>query len=238
MNAEIFKTYKNIFDKFTINSIWELITQKKIEGLESPIKIGKESNVFSALTKYDKRVAVKIYRLNSSNFFQMSKYLSMDHDFKPINQRVGLVKAWARREFTNIKKAYEAGVSVPQPIAVKNNIIVIGFIGQEFPEHPNACPPLKDSCCENPKEMYDLIIKDVKLLYQKAKLVHGDLSEYNILDRDGTPVIIDLSQATPSDSSFAPELLKRDVEKIVKFFNKRGLKLDVEKVLEFVKGTK
>ena len=50
MSTELFKTYKDIFDKFTINSLWELITQKKIEGLESPIKIGKESNVFSALT--------------------------------------------------------------------------------------------------------------------------------------------------------------------------------------------
>ena len=235
MNQEIFKTYKNIFDRFTIKSIWEIITSKKIEGLESPIKIGKESNVFSGLTKYNERVAVKIYRLNTSNFFQMSRYLAMDKNSKPISQRVQIVTAWARREFVNIKKAYEAGVSVPRPIAVKNNVLVIEFIGSKFPDPPSAVPPLKNSCCEDPEEMYGQLIKDVRLLYQKAKLVHGDLSEYNILNKNGVPVIIDLSQAISSDAPLANELLQRDIEKIVKFFNKKGLKLDVKEVLEFVK---
>ncbi|MBU2523209.1 MAG: serine protein kinase RIO [Nanoarchaeota archaeon] len=234
MSEELFKTYKDIFDRFTINALWELITQKKLEGLESPIKIGKESNVFSALTKYNERVAVKVYRLNSVDFFQMSKYLEMDPKFRPIKQRVRIVAAWAKREFFNIKKAYEAGVSVPQPIAIKNNVLIIEFIGTKFPEHPTDFPKIKDSCAD-PEEMYNLLIKDIKKLYQKAKLVHGDLSEFNILERGGVPVIIDLSHSIPSDAPSADELLKRDVEKIVKFFNKKGLKLNVPDVLHYIK---
>jgi len=235
MDQEIFKTYKNIFDRFTIKSIWELITQKRIEGLESPIKIGKESNVFSGLTKYNERVAVKIYRLNTSNFFQMSKYLAMEKNSTPPSQRTQIVTAWARREFVNIKKAFESGVSVPRPMAVKNNVLILEFIGSKFPEPPVACRAIKNSKFEDPEKMYGHLIKDVRLLYQKAKLVHGDLSEYNILDKEGTPVIIDLSQAISSDSPQANELLERDVEKIVKFFNKKGLDLKVEEVLKFIK---
>ena len=237
MNQEIFKTYKNIFDKFTINAIWGLMTQKKIEGMESPIKIGKESNVFSGLTKYDERVALKIYRINAVDFFHMSKYLAMDPKFRPAKQRVQIVNAWARREFTNLKKAYESGVSVPRPMSVKNNVLVLEFIGQKFPEHPSAYPLLKEHC-ENPEEMYERLIANIELLYKKARLVHGDLSEFNIINHDGNPVIIDLSHAIPSDAPSADELLKRDVEKIVKFFNKKGLKLDVEEVINRIKSTR
>jgi serine/threonine-protein kinase RIO1 len=66
---DLLKAYKNVFDEGTMNSLWYHITHRQIEGLESPVKLGKESNVFSALTKDRKRVAVKIYRIMSADFF-------------------------------------------------------------------------------------------------------------------------------------------------------------------------
>ena len=235
MAEDLFKTYNNVFDKATIQAIWGIITQRRIEGLESPIKIGKESNVFSALTKSNERLAVKIYRINTSNFFQMSKYLSMDSRFRPIKRRMQVVLAWSKREFINLKKAYEAGVSVPKPIAVKNNVLVMEFLGEKFPEHPSIFPMLKDDP-GSPKEMYEKTIENVRKLYLKAGLVHGDLSEFNILNNGGEPILIDLSHSIPSNNASAEELLRRDIEKLVKFFGRKGVKVNIEDALKYVKG--
>lgn len=231
-NKEIFKTYKNVFDEKTVKSIWWLITHRKFEGLESPIKIGKESNVFTAITKGNERVAVKIFRINSSNFFKMSRYLAADPRFKNVRNTRSVIMNWAKREFLNLKKAYEAGVKVPTPIAIKDNVIVMNFIGAQPPEPPKAAPLLKDYC-ENPEEIYSNIIKNIRLLY-KAKLVHGDLNEFNMLNENDDPTIIDLSHATPISSYASKEILERDVENICRFFNKKGLKLNKEEVLKSI----
>jgi len=99
---ELFKTYKNVFDDKTERAVWWLITHNKFEGLESPIKTGKESNVFSAITKSGERVAVKIFRINSSSFFKMSKYLEMDPRFRHVKSLRSVVLTWAKREFVNL----------------------------------------------------------------------------------------------------------------------------------------
>ncbi len=234
MGKEFLKAYKNVFDSYTINSIWNLITQRKIEGLESPIKIGKESNVFSALTKDNERLALKVYRINSCDFFKMSRYLSMDKRFKPTKRRIQIILLWAKREFINLKKAYECGVSVPRPVAFKNNVLVSEFIGEKFPNPPYAAKLLKDSY-KNAEKLYNQIIENVRQLYQKAKLVHGDLSEFNILNYNGKIVLIDLSHAISSESAEAHNLLKRDIEKIIKFFRKKGIKKNLNEVLRYIK---
>jgi len=232
-NKDFFKVYKNVFDHKAVDAIWWLITHKKFEGLEAPIKIGKESNIFSALTKNNERVAVKIFRVNSSSFFQMHKYLAMDTRFRKVGSNRGTITTWAKREFLNLKKAYEMGVKVPNPIAVRDNIIVMGFIGDKHPEPPYAAPLLKDSC-DNPEELYKGVIENIRLLYT-AKIIHGDLSEFNILNDNGKPVIIDLSHGTPISSNAAPEMLERDVANICRFFNKKGMKLTPQEVLKEIK---
>ena len=231
---EIFKVYKNVFDEKTISSIWKLITERRFEGLESPIKIGKESNVFSAITKSKERVAVKVFRITSSNFFTMSRYLSMDPRFRKFKSRRGTVLTWAKREFVNLKKAYEAGVNVPKPIAVEDNVIVMGFIGNQPPEPPLADPLLKESC-DNPKKMFELLFEDIKKLY-RANLVHGDLNEFNIMNNKEKPVIIDLSHGTPVSAPAAIEMLERDLKNVCRFFNKKGLNLDIQKLLKEIRS--
>ena len=75
---ERFKTYKNVFDEFTVRSIFKLISQGYFEGLESPISIGKESNIFSALRKDNEKVIVKIYRLETCDFNRLYDYIKDD----------------------------------------------------------------------------------------------------------------------------------------------------------------
>ena len=230
-----FKVYKDVFDSSTINAIWKLITQGRIEGLESPIKIGKESNVFSALNKQSERLAVKIYRITASDFKKMYNYLAPDRRFRIMRNQRQLILTWAKREFINLDKAWQSGVSVPKPIAVNDNVLVMEFIGEE--ENQMSAPMLKNYS-GNFERIFVLLLDSMKKLYQVAKLVHGDLSEYNVLMKEGKPVIIDLSHAIPLNSAIAEELLIRDIKNIVNFFNRKGLKLDTEEILNKVKGSK
>ncbi len=228
---EIFKTYHDVFDKSTIQSIWELITHKKIEGLESPVKVGKESNIFTALTKDNQRVAVKIYRLTTCDFFKMSKYLSMDHRFRQVRRRKQVVLTWARREYSNLLRAYKAGVNVPRPIALQDNVMIMEFIGEN---HANPRPAPLVKSVEITEEIAREIINETKKLY-KAGLVHGDLSEFNILYTD-KPIIIDLSHSVPVLSTAAEELLERDAANLSHFLSKQGIKTDKDSILNEIKG--
>jgi len=82
-----------------------------------------------------------------------------------------------------------------------------------------------------------LLIKEVKKLY-KIGLVHGDLSAFNILNFNDKPVLIDFSQATITKNYQAEELLKRDIKNIVQFFNKLGVKVDLEQTFKKVVSEK
>ena len=68
---EKFKTWGDVFDQFTQKTVYKLISRGHFEGLESPISIGKESNVFSAVKKDGTRVIAKIYRLETCDFNKM-----------------------------------------------------------------------------------------------------------------------------------------------------------------------
>ncbi|MEM2537663.1 MAG: RIO1 family regulatory kinase/ATPase, partial [Candidatus Bathyarchaeia archaeon] len=65
----------------------------------------------------------------------------------------------------------------------------------------------------------------LKRLYQKAELVHGDLSEYNIMIWRGRPVLFDMSQAVPLSHPMADFLLNRDIANINKFFGRLGVEV-------------
>ena len=75
MGKEKFKTMHDVFDEFTNRTIFKLITKGYFRGLQSPLSIGKESNVFTALTDSNDRVIAKIYRLETCDFNRMYDYI-------------------------------------------------------------------------------------------------------------------------------------------------------------------
>ncbi len=238
---EKFKVYKDVFDASTSKVIFDLMAKHIIEGLEAPIKIGKESNVFSALKKKKKRierVAVKIYRVMTCDFRRMNKYLTIDPRFIVRKSRKATVSAWAKREFTNLNKAYKAGVVCPKPIAVKENVLVMEFIGSKYGKMPTPAPLLKDVLPNNMKQFFLLLAEQTAILFQKAKLVHGDLSEFNIMNYKEKPIIIDLSHALPV--SFATlhyrEFLQRDINNLARFFTKHGLNINKQALYNYIVG--
>jgi len=228
---EKFKTEHNVFDVFTNKTIFKLITQGNFKGLESPISIGKESNVFSAITNNDERVIVKIYRLEACDFNQMYNYIKDDPRYERIKRKKrSIIFEWVQREYRNLIKAREAQVNVPTPITFLNNILVLEFIGK----NDEIAPKLKDKVPKNKELFFNKVIENMKRMY-KAGLVHADLSAFNILNFNETPVIIDMSQSTTLEHPLAEEFLVRDVKNICYFFNKYGLSVRKEDIMNKIK---
>jgi len=222
-SREEWKIYNNVFDEFTKRNIFTLSTQGHFKDLESPIALGKEANVFYAEKANGEQVIVKIYRLENCNFNKMYTYISSDPRFIGLeNQRRKVIFSWVQREYRNLMLAREK-IKVPVPLVFKDNILVTSFIGDEEP-----APQLKDKKPKNPEEFFKKVIENMKLLLD-AGLVHGDLSEFNILNYNEEPIFIDFSQATPVTTQNAKELLKRDLKNVLTAF-KRSLKLDADSV--------
>ncbi len=228
---EEFKTLNDVFDLFTERHLFKLISQGYFEGLESPISIGKEANIFTARTRDNTRLIVKIYRLSVCDFNKMYGCIRTDPRFSGIKRsRREVIFAWAQREYRNLLKAREIGVSVPTPIAVLHNILVMDCIGNE-----NIAHRLKDAVPKNLQKFFNEIVAQMKLLY-KSGMVHGDLSPFNILNNDENAVIIDMSQATSLDDPNAADYLLRDVKNVCDFFRKHGLKVSDDVILKKIKG--
>jgi len=229
-NRENFKTYKNVFDMHAERILFKLSSEGHFDHLECPIFLGKEANVFTAEKADGELVIVKIYRLESCDFNRMYDYIKNDARFIGLNKRRReVIFSWCKREYRNLLKAREANVKAPKPIAFKDNILVMEFIGDN---EGSPALKLKDSAPKNKKalkEFFDEVIEDIIKL-KKAGLVHGDLSEFNILNHNNHPVLIDFSQGSPMKSSNADELLVRDIHNIVKFFCKNGLDIDEEEI--------
>src|SRR3989338_6914800 len=186
---ERFKTLAGVFDQFTNRTLFELHSRGVFEELVSPLKVGKESNVFIAV-KGKKNVIVKIYRVQNCDFKRMYKYIGGDPRYQFLNkQRRQIIFAWAQREYKNLMRAAERGVTVPKPLGFMNHILVEELIGGTEP-----APPVKDLPPKNPKQFFQLVIEEMKKLY-KMGLVHGDLSSFNILNYQEKPYLIDFSQA-------------------------------------------
>jgi len=223
---EEYKTLKNVFDLFTEKNLFKLITQEYIDGLESPLSIGKEANVFTAVKSGETRV-VKIYRLQTCDFNRMYDYLRADPRYSGLKRkRRDVIFAWAQREYRNLLKAREAGIRVPTPYTVFYNILIMEFIGDEM-----VAQRLKDHKPENPEKFLKEIITNMRKLY-KAKLVHADLSGFNILNFNEKPVFIDMSQTTPLDNPNVEEYLIRDIHNICVLFKKWGVEVEEEEVLK------
>ena len=218
---EKFRTYGDVFDERTLRNIFKLKSEGYFEDLASPISTGKESNVFSAKTKSGDYVCVKIYMINTANFRRMYNYIGSDKRFEGLQKkRRQIIYAWAQREYRNLMIAYESKINVPKPIVVKENILVMEFIGN----NGEAAKLLKYSHPKNMKKFSKEIVNNIKKLY-KARLVHGDLSEFNIINCNERPIFIDFSHGIKLDYQNADELLKRDINNIKKFFVKNNVKI-------------
>ena len=230
ITREKFKTYQNVFDEFTMRNLFRLSSQGYFEDLKSSLALGKESNVFLAKRKDGKNIIVKIYRLENCDFNKMYSQLRLDERYHDISgKKRNIIFIWTQREFRNLHRARDAGVSVPAPLTFMHNIILEEVVGGDM-----ASPKLKDSDISDPSVFFNKVVENMKKLH-KAGLVHGDLSSFNILDWDGDPYFIDMGQSVSTKSVNAEEMLLRDIRNVCTFFRKRGVDCDEDAVLKKVK---
>ena len=214
---------ESVFDERTVFQLNKLLTNGPLSRIEGIISAGKEANVYLAYNQQEREVAVKVYKIDSNTSKWMRNYIIGDPRFKKIPNNVSkIIFLWANKEFKNLKRAYAAGLSVPEPIHVKNNILIMEYIG--FESIP--APRLKDiKKIKDPINLMNELLYFIKNLYQKAKLVHGDLSEFNVLYHNQKPVIIDISQAVSIEHPKAVVYLERDIKNMFNYLERLNIEL-------------
>ena len=228
-------TLEEVFDRATFMVIYELLKSDILYEVHGVVNAGKEARVYWGKNKEGKDLAVKIYLTASAEFRKgMLKYIEGDYRFKGVKRDTrSLIFTWAQKEYRNLEQASRAKVRVPRPIAVKNNVLVMEFIGKNG---VNASS-LKEQVPSDPEEVYGVLLTYLKRLYRKAELVHGDLSEYNIMMWNGKPVIFDMAQAVPTSHPMAEFFLRRDIANVNRFFKRLGVKvLSVDEAYKNVVG--
>jgi len=223
------QTVDEVFDKQTLMTIYGMMTSGLIESVHYPISTGKEGNVFCATDEDGDMMALKIFRTSTSTFKRVSKYIEGDPRFKGVTgNRRKMIYAWTNKEYRNLQRYYESEIPVPEPIAFEKNCLLMEFIGDEVP-----APQLRDTEFDDVDDVYDETVSFIIDGFRDAHLVHGDMSEYNILMWDGQPVLIDCGQAVTADHFNAKEFLKRDIVNINRFFKTRGADIiDTETIMQ------
>jgi len=214
------------YDCLAINA---LVKADVLQAFGKPLGVGKESDVYDALTPNNTRVAVKFHRLGRTSFRQTKRKRGYVAEQAYTPTWLYQSRLAAQKEFEALSILYPKGVSVPKPIKQNRHVIVMSIIeGAElyYLEIPN------------PRKVFDEILFNIKKAYKDAGIIHADLSSYNIVVQlDEHILIIDWPQYVTVKHANARQLLERDIQNIVCFFRQKlRLEIDLEHVLANVMG--
>jgi len=222
--------FNKVFDRATLASVYELARKKFFDEIEFVISTGKEGNVFRCISG-NNFYALKIFKVDTSSFRHMQDYIVGDERFKDIRKdKLEIVKLWTKKEFRNLEEFAKAKIRAPLPIASNRNCLLMEFIGKEGVPAQRA----KEKPFAEPNKQYEILCEYMAKMI-KAKLVHADLSEYNILNNDEELVIIDVGQCVTTMHPKAREFFERDVQNMSKYFAKQGVDTDYEKMYAKIK---
>lgn len=212
------KVLEGVFDRATLLAVEDLISRKDLGDLNGVVSSGKEAGVYYGVDTAGQPVAVKIYLISASDFRKRLGYIAGDRRFGklPSGSR-DTIYLWTRKEFKNLQVAENAGVRVPKPLAFHKNILVMEYIGAP----PDPAPTFAET--EVDQADYDWTFATIRTLWNGARLVHADFSEFNVFKTDTERVLFDMGSAVLASHPQAEEFLKRDVANMVRFFRKRGI---------------
>ena len=221
--SEEYEVLEEVFDKSTLMTIYDFLNKGIIDEIHGVVKAGKEARIYWGKAPNGKELAIKIYLTIAAEFKKGKlQYIEGDSRFKKVRQDTrSLVFAWALKEYKNLQLALKAKVRVPKPIAVKKNVLIMQFIGRKG----NPAPELKELPPKDPENVYSELLEYIKRLYQRVDLVHGDISEYNIMIWRGKPLLFDLAQAVITSHPMSTIFLKRDLQNLNRYFKKQGVKV-------------
>ncbi|XP_026385995.1 serine/threonine-protein kinase RIO1-like [Papaver somniferum] len=229
-------TVEQAIDPRTRMVLFKMLNRGIFNDINGCISTGKEANVYHATKDDGQEFAIKVYKTSVLVFKDRDRYVQGDYRFRhgycKHNPRK-MVKTWAEKEMRNLMRLKAAGIRCPTPILLRLHVLVMEFIGKSG----WAAPRLKDADLSEDKmrEGYVQMIMVMRNLYQKCKLVHGDLSEYNILYYEGNLHIIDVSQSVDLDHPHALDFLREDCVHVSDFFKKNGVAImTVRELFDFI----
>ncbi|MGH1341396.1 MAG: PA4780 family RIO1-like protein kinase [Nannocystales bacterium] len=200
-----------------------------IEEVVRPLMSGKEAQVYIVVAGGQERVA-KVYKDSTLRSFQKrtdytdGRNVRNSRDRRAMNKRTRHGRAedeaaWRNAEVDVIYRLRDAGVRVPAPYNFMEGVLVMDLV---IDEDELPAPRLGDLTFspEVAREVYDQLIQEVVRMLC-AGVVHGDLSDFNVLMGAEGPVVIDFPQAVdPVSSSTARKLLIRDVDNLHRFLSR------------------
>jgi RIO kinase 1 len=216
--SEEYQVIEEVFDRSTLMTVYDLMNKGIIDEIHGVVQAGKEARIYWGKDSQGTELAIKIYLTTSAEFKKgMLPYIEGDPRFAHVRRDTrSLIYAWAQKEFKNLRRAREAGINVPEPLAVQKNVLVMKFVGK----NGVRAPLLKETILKDPERVFRLLLTYLRRLYHKGGLVHADLSEYNIMVWRGRPVIFDVAQAVLIEHPMADTFLRRDLENLHKYFKR------------------
>lgn len=229
-------TVEQVLDPRTRMILFKILNKGVICEINGCISTGKEANVYHATNADGYERAVKVYKTSILIFKDRDRYVTGEfrfrHGYCKHNPRK-MVKTWAEKEMRNLTRMHQAGIPCPEPIILRSHVLVMDFIGTDgWP-----APLLKDVTLSESKsrELYLQCIQIVRNIFWKCRLVHADLSEFNMLYQQDQLYVIDVSQSVEHDHPHALEFLRKDCTNVTDFFKKNGVcVMTVRELFDFV----
>lgn len=218
-------TQDQVLDPKTKMILLKMINKGTFDELKACLSTGKEANVYRAVVEEPyQQYAVKVYKTAILAFKDRERYVVGEHRFRFGYSRSNprkMVKLWAEKETRNLKRIWRTDIPVPKPLHLDNHVLIMEFLGT--PEGFNS-PRLKDAEIDPERYpyLYLQLLSYMRILYQECRLVHADLSEYNVLFHEDRLWIIDVSQSVEHDHPMSLEFLRMDIKNVNHFFQKRG----------------
>jgi len=216
---------------YTLNSkaydllaLHTLVEKNVISQLGPLIGKGKESDVYSCMDDEGNIYAAKFYRMGRTSFKNIKKFRDLIGDRGHLSW-LYINRLAAKKEYEALEKICKLKLNTPNPIGYNRHIIIMSYLrGKELVYYKNIKKPIR---------IFNKIIKQLKVIYQKGKMIHGDLGEFNIvLDEKGNILLIDWLQWVPTDHPNANSLLERDITNICNYFQKKfGIESDVYEII-------
>ncbi|KAH9258085.1 hypothetical protein BASA81_003648 [Batrachochytrium salamandrivorans] len=221
-------TTEQVMDPRTRMILFKMLNRGVFEEIHGCVSTGKEANVYHATASgmatsmMLTEIAVKVFKTSVLVFRDRDKYVNGDHRFRGGYSRSNprkMVRMWAEKELKNLNRLQQAEIPSPVPICLRGNVLVMEFLG----ENGWPAPRLKDALLDDDKmrAMYLQTVRLMRIMYHSCKLVHGDLSEYNMLYHKRRVYIIDVSQSVELDHPRALEFLRTDCVNVTRFFKQK-----------------
>lgn len=239
-------TSEQVLDPRTRMILLQMINRGIVSEVNGCLSTGKEANVYGALSQpisgneedsHPIHRAIKVYKTSILVFKDRDRYVTGEYRFRngynKGNNRA-MVKVWAEKEMRNLKRLHAAGIPCPEPIYLRLHVLVMGFLGDK---KGWAAPRLKDVELQGSdvdtqwRNLYLQLIGLMRRMYQICKLVHGDLSEYNVLYHQNKLFIIDVSQSVEHDHPRSLEFLRMDIKNVSDFFRRKSVDVLSERTI-------